>query len=258
MRPWKKRGFLHWLFFQDPGKKKSRKPRKPVIHKPKLLETSLTYEDSTTTGEVWAAPVMAYPVPNGEEVLEANIIDFVESDFDETLTDPTELDNHGEPIAPAWEIDETIIVPPLKEDETIIAPSLKEDETIIKENDDDLPAYIREANEELPLGHPALQTPPTPPPVLPPDLTPTQHINQTHESQVHEAQTHEPQPQTTQTCDKCGTISKTDDNFCGRCGAPLTKPQAAPVNVYCGNCGAKNEHMLKYCGDCGHKLVIEE
>ncbi|MCL2378572.1 MAG: zinc ribbon domain-containing protein [Defluviitaleaceae bacterium] len=446
MRPWNKRGFLHWLFFQDPGKRVANKPRKQTRQKPppKPLEEA-AYADESITAENWHEPVVAYPMPNGEEVLEAKLIDFVENDYGDadeltgqaheeempgpygpeitiplnedisavpdSATDETETpqesdasklmmlldepnsalfmnvpeqpdipqtletpdvqqqdsenlsavpqaetdkvgkhiqdesdvqnripehitpeddnvagavfspENNDDTLAEStnvelpdvsgWETDVQTLHDPISTEVSVSAqesdnesvleyvqepdnePEYAQkpnDESVLKytqesnhepasehtqesnnepasehthepnnelapeythESNNDLapeyipntaiealPAYIREANEELPLMPPGAEAPCEP-------------GSQTYH---HAPQSH---PHAIQTCDQCGTISNKTDNYCGRCGANLLKPQIPPVTAYCGSCGAKNEHKLKFCGDCGYKLVTE-
>jgi len=84
MRPWKKRGFLHWLLFQDPAKRHPSQPRRKALPQqpPKELEVDLA-ENITETSDSHPETVIAYPVPCDEGVLEAKIIDFVENGGDD-------------------------------------------------------------------------------------------------------------------------------------------------------------------------------
>ncbi|MCL2404466.1 MAG: zinc ribbon domain-containing protein [Defluviitaleaceae bacterium] len=75
-----KRGILDWLFFQAPNKKNTPRPRKKLPRAPKYLETGAIEGDAITI-ENRPEPVIVYPVPCDEGVLEAKIIDFVENDY---------------------------------------------------------------------------------------------------------------------------------------------------------------------------------
>jgi len=117
MRPWQKRGFLNWLFFQDPGKRKSPAPRRRAIpvHPPKVSEEAAQPEAATTIAaaesEGWEESVAVYPMPPNESVIEAKIIDFIENEFetnsqyagytqDESIPEPMQSQDAVETVTP--------------------------------------------------------------------------------------------------------------------------------------------------------------
>ena len=291
MRPWGKRGFLHWLFFQNPKRKPSGAARRG--HSPKLLTTK-SQQDSGRYDD-WPDPVVAYPVPYGEGVLEANIIDVVESDYevenvftrrseeqDESIIDmgSQELDESGDvthedfPVeifpneaAPSPENDlEPEDEPFYYENEPVEIESETDgeidntpDNGIENEPDNGLDNDPGSEIENEPVNETENE---------PDNETENAGLAHQDEPQQDESQPYSDQDQdqdqdqlnnddatAANTCTTCNTPFESTDIFCGRCGTRLTAREAPAVKAFCGHCGAKNEHQLKFCGDCGFKLA---
>ena len=100
MRPWKSRGFLRWMFFQAPSKSKVSRPAPrelPNQETAPLTETEP--QDDDNTGDEWFELAVAYSMPCDENVLEAQIIDFVESEYDEDeFTKHTQDEEWAKPV----------------------------------------------------------------------------------------------------------------------------------------------------------------
>ena len=52
-------------------------------------------------------------------------------------------------------------------------------------------------------------------------------------------------------CPECGQEILAGSEFCGNCGAPVTRQQAGPV---CANCGSPNQPGAEFCAECGARL----
>lgn len=52
-------------------------------------------------------------------------------------------------------------------------------------------------------------------------------------------------------CPECGQEILAGSEFCGNCGAPVTRQQAGPV---CANCGSLNQPGAEFCAECGARL----
>ena len=52
-------------------------------------------------------------------------------------------------------------------------------------------------------------------------------------------------------CPECGQEILAGSEFCGKCGAPVTRQQAGPV---CANCGSPNQPGAEFCAECGARL----
>lgn len=52
-------------------------------------------------------------------------------------------------------------------------------------------------------------------------------------------------------CPECGQEILAGSEFCGNCGAPVTRQQAGPV---CANCGSPNQPEAEFCAECGARL----
>lgn len=82
MPPKKKRSFLDWLFFQSPSKKSPPPRRKrPLPRHPSNPAEVAPPQDEIIRNESQAEPLIVYPVPCDEGVLESHI-DFVEDEAD--------------------------------------------------------------------------------------------------------------------------------------------------------------------------------
>ena len=52
-------------------------------------------------------------------------------------------------------------------------------------------------------------------------------------------------------CPECEQEILAGSEFCGNCGAPVTRQQAGPV---CANCGSPNQPGAEFCAECGARL----
>ena len=52
-------------------------------------------------------------------------------------------------------------------------------------------------------------------------------------------------------CPECGQEILAGSEFCGNCGAPVTRQQAEPL---CANCGSPNQPGAEFCAECGARL----
>jgi len=275
MLPWKKRGFLHWLLFQEPSRKKAARPRRRALpqHPPKFVEAEAHFDENATVLENQPETVEAYPMPD-ETVIEAKIADFVESDFmpeftghvqdeepdepmpeqdvpehEELTVTPEEYVNdmnispeeyvNGMDISPEEYVNSMEIAPEASTADIDALPDTQlEDElpeTPQHSDDVQLEPIVPDEPVELPIEPDGESIPPIP--------------------DDYENEPDEEAPQLP-TCENCNSMYESTDNFCGVCGIRLSRPQVSQVSAFCGNCGAKNEHMTNFCGDCGHRLVI--
>ena len=269
MRPWKKRGFLYWLFFQD-SKKRVTKPRRRALpqHPPKFIEAEAHFEESATVVDNQPEPGVAYPVPSGETVIEAKIAEFIENDFVPEFTGHVQDEEPDGAVPGYGEISAGVEEDTNAPDITVEAnpediDALHEEEQ--REDADFLPDAIPDELQNEPVqnesaeqnlafdytvtpNYESFDSAASEPDDVNMPLESANDFNQPEEEPEKEIP-HLP------TCENCNTVFEETDKFCGRCGTKRTRPQVPQVSAYCGGCGAKNEQMMNFCGDCGYKLI---
>ena len=283
MRPWGKRGFLHWLFFQNPKKKPSGASRR--AHSPKLLTTE-SQKDSGSYDD-WPDPVVAYPMPYGEGVLEANIIDFVESDYqvENVFTrrdgkhDETIIDGDSTEATTTWDeiladitsygtledTPDSTAAENVPEDNGHEVTDEPEDRSVVPEDepqdDGHKTAEVSENGdipEEPPSGQPqddSGQNNDEEPKI---DLTEYDYaVKPPGESEkTFEPESTEPDPSTYEHHDEpiaTDTPPPSTANTCAECGAPF-----GDTDIFCGRCGTRLAGSIPiavkaFCGQCGAK-----